>query len=421
MKVPNRAVPGVQPPLDEWRPKTQLELKDRALAVAAEGVTIADATLPDMPLIYANAGFERLTGYAVDEVLGRNCRFLQGPETDQDAVEEIRRAIREERQCLVEILNYRKNGTKFWNRLSITPVRNSDGELTHFIGVQSDVSERRQAEEQLRCVNRTLQEINDRMRGDLEAAARIQQSLLPRELPAVAGLRFAWHFDPCDELAGDTLNIVPLDEDRLGLYVIDVSGHGVRSALLSVTLSHTLSSVKSRSALFSADAGPDGEHQPVSPCLVAERLNRQFQMQQGRTQYFTMIYGQLSCSDRRFRYVSAGHPPAIYLPRCGEPVELAATGLPIGVLDEAQHEEQELTLEIGDRLYLYTDGIIEASPSGTRAEEFGVERLRELLVEARAVSLDDSLARVREAVRTWCGDRNPDDDLSLLAIEASDR
>ena len=95
----------------------QLALKDRALDVAAEGVTIADARLPDRPLIYVNEGFERVTGYAVAEVLGRNCRFLQGPGTDPAAVAEIRAAVAEQRECVVEILNYQRDGTTSWNRL----------------------------------------------------------------------------------------------------------------------------------------------------------------------------------------------------------------------------------------------------------------------------------------------------------------
>ncbi|MCU0293814.1 MAG: PAS domain-containing protein, partial [Thermoanaerobaculaceae bacterium] len=115
-----------------------LALKDRALAVAAEGVTIADARAPGRPLIYVNEGFERMTGYPAAEVLGRNCRFLQGPDTDAVAVAEIRAALADHRECVVEILNYRKDGSTFWNRLSITPVRESSGEVTHFIGIQSD-------------------------------------------------------------------------------------------------------------------------------------------------------------------------------------------------------------------------------------------------------------------------------------------
>jgi phosphoserine phosphatase RsbU/P len=105
-------------------------------------------------------------------VIGRNCRFLQGPLTDPDAVAAIRAALDRQRECVVEILNYRKDGTTFWNRLSITPVRDASGEVTHFIGIQSDVTARRVAEEGLR-------RSKEAMEHDLRLAARVQQALLP--------------------------------------------------------------------------------------------------------------------------------------------------------------------------------------------------------------------------------------------------
>ena len=95
-----------------------LDLKDRALAAAAEGITISDPSLPDNPLIYVNSGFERITGYPAAAVLGKNCRFLQGPDTDPEAAAIIRQAVIEETECTVEILNYRRDGSSFWNRLS---------------------------------------------------------------------------------------------------------------------------------------------------------------------------------------------------------------------------------------------------------------------------------------------------------------
>jgi len=145
-----------QPPawLLEERPlEEQLRLKNLALTTCAEGITIADATKPDCPLIYVNSGFEKLTGYSAAETCGTNCRFLQGKDTGQSAIDEIRRAMKEQRACVVEILNYRKNGEPFWNRLSITPIRDHKGTVTHFMGIQSDVTERRSAEEALRISN----------------------------------------------------------------------------------------------------------------------------------------------------------------------------------------------------------------------------------------------------------------------------
>ena len=221
--------PGHPADVSEW-----LALKDRALDVSAEGITIADARLPDRPLIYANEGFERMTGYPVAEVMGRNCRFLQGPETDPSAMAEIRAALAESRECVVEILNYRRDGSTFWNRLSITPVRDPSGEVTHFIGIQSDITARRHAEDGLRRAKEALEQ-------DLRLAARVQQALLPPASLDVGGLRISHAFNPCDDLAGDAVGVVPLPDGRMGLYLLDVSGHGVGAALLSFTLSHLLS------------------------------------------------------------------------------------------------------------------------------------------------------------------------------------
>jgi PAS domain S-box-containing protein len=142
-------------------------LKERALDSTAEGVVISDCAQPDMPIIYVNNAFTEVTGYTWDEVVGKNCRFLQGPDTDQSAAQEIRRAISAQQTCKIEILNYRKDGTTFWNNLSITPVRNNDNMTTHFIGIQSDVTRRREAEDSLRAAN-------DQLKRDLQEAARLR-------------------------------------------------------------------------------------------------------------------------------------------------------------------------------------------------------------------------------------------------------
>jgi len=104
-----------------------LRLRDGAIQAVSQGIVITDPNLPDDPIIYASPGFERISGYRADEVLGRNCRFLQGKETAPEAVADLREAIQDGRACSVEMLNYRKDGTKFWNALFVTPVRDDDG------------------------------------------------------------------------------------------------------------------------------------------------------------------------------------------------------------------------------------------------------------------------------------------------------
>jgi PAS domain S-box-containing protein len=103
-----------------------------------------------MPIIYINPAFERMTGYEAQEVIGRNCRFLQGEDKDQPALDELREALREGKCCTVILSNYRKDGTLFWNNLSISPIYDGSGNLTHFVGIQTDITERKVAQEALR-------------------------------------------------------------------------------------------------------------------------------------------------------------------------------------------------------------------------------------------------------------------------------
>ena len=136
---------------------SDLYARDRAIAAASNGIVIADPRLPDCPLIYANQAFLNMTGYTEAEVIGHNCRFLQGPDTDPSAVQELRDAVSQQHACQTLILNYRKDGTTFWNEITVSPVLDTQGKLTHFVGIQTDTSarqvaeiERRQAEEEAR-------------------------------------------------------------------------------------------------------------------------------------------------------------------------------------------------------------------------------------------------------------------------------
>ncbi|MEG5057637.1 EAL domain-containing protein [Microcoleus sp. A2-C5] len=142
-----------------------LWLRDRALAATSSGIIIADAIAPGCPILYCNRAFERLTGYSADEVLGRNCRFLQGPDTDRATVAKIRDALRQGREIQATIKNYRKDGTPFWNKLSLSPLRDDSGNLTHFVGVQSDLSERIEIQEALQQANDQLQTILEAVPG----------------------------------------------------------------------------------------------------------------------------------------------------------------------------------------------------------------------------------------------------------------
>lgn len=136
------------------RAEETLRLRDRAIQAVTQGIVITDPAQANNPIIYVSPSFEELTGYSASEVVGQNCRFLQGAGTDPDAVAQIRQAVQQGEACKVELLNYRKDGTSFWNELSISPVRDEKGQVTHFVGSQADVTARRKLEEQLRQVQK---------------------------------------------------------------------------------------------------------------------------------------------------------------------------------------------------------------------------------------------------------------------------
>ncbi|WP_199315493.1 PAS domain S-box protein [Aerosakkonema funiforme] len=134
---------------DRRRTEEMLRLYSRAMEAASTGIVIVDATKPDNAIVHCNPAFERITGYGREEVLGRNCRFLQGADTQEAVVDKLRNALRTQTSCRVVVKNYRKDGKPFWNDLSISPVRDRNGKLTHYIGVQNDITERIEVEEAL--------------------------------------------------------------------------------------------------------------------------------------------------------------------------------------------------------------------------------------------------------------------------------
>lgn len=187
--------------------KTLLPL-ERAMAASNNGIVITDYTHPNNPIIYCNPAFEKITGYSSKEVVGKNCRFLQGKDTDSAALSQIHQAIKSETNCLVVLKNYCKDGTPFWNELAISPVRDNDGRVRHFIGTQTDITQKKQAEEALR---------------DSEARYRLltnnSTDLISRQtsegiyLFASAACRHLLGYEP-DELVGNCIYDLFHPEDR---------------------------------------------------------------------------------------------------------------------------------------------------------------------------------------------------------------
>lgn len=165
----------------QHRAEAQARLLQRAVEAAQNGILVADAQQPDLPLVYVNPAFGAITGYALDDALGRNCRFLHGSDRDQPGLAELRAGLAEGREVSVVLRNYRRDGSLFWNELLVAPVLDDAGQLTHFVGVQQDITEARRNEERL-----AFQALHDDLTGLPNRRALLARLRVLTETPGIA-------------------------------------------------------------------------------------------------------------------------------------------------------------------------------------------------------------------------------------------
>lgn len=267
----------------------------------------------------------------------------------------------------------------------------------------------------LRQSNEELEYFKQRMQNDLEAAAAVQKSLLPSTMPSIPGLTISWDLRPSDQLAGDLLNLFRLDEHHVGVYVLDVSGHGVPAALLSVQLSRMLTPSFAHSQVLRQPIDEPPGYRLREPVEVMTELNTLFQWKRSAPQFFTLIYGILNIRTRMLRFTCAGHPGPILCRNGSRPSTINVPGRPIGMFREGAWTEKQVTLNPGDRLLLCSDGILEASNGS--GEMFGDRRLVELVVAQWESPPETCCAAIMDAAQSWSESEQIQDDCSLLMIQ----
>jgi phosphoserine phosphatase RsbU/P len=268
---------------------------------------------------------------------------------------------------------------------------------------------------QLESLNGQLNEMNGRMKRDLHAAARMQQSLLPNESNEINEVCIAWNYTPCDELAGDFLNYAKLDDHTIGLYVVDVCGHGTASALLAVAIGRVLSTVVSATSLLVRLDPFTGKRVVTAPATVVGELNKRFPMESQGGLHFTILYGLLDLRTNLFRYACGGHPQPVHLPKGQKCLFAPGEGLAVGWVDDVDFDEYTLQLASGDRLLLYSDGVPEAMDADL--EQLTNERMLAELDASREQPIADQVSHIRTVVTNWCKPKGPLDDVSILLIE----
>ena len=266
---------------------------------------------------------------------------------------------------------------------------------------------------QLEEVHARLQKAHALIEEDLQAAARLQQALLPSASLETNGIRCRWYFHPCSYIAGDIFNFFELDENAIGFYILDVSGHGVPAAMLSITLSVMLAPDSIEGNILKQYDAVAGKYKVASPNDVIQDLNRRFHSKDDR--YFTMIYGLIDLQSSTLRIGQAGHPSPVLARSTGSCEALGTGGMPIGVWQEMDFDCINTQIAAGDRLVLYSDGVTECL--NPRGEQFGERRLLETVEAVQGKELDIMFAELIERINVWREGREPDDDLSLLVVE----
>ena len=258
----------------------------------------------------------------------------------------------------------------------------------------------------------SLSKTHEIMRSDLQAAAKLQKSLLPAP-GSYIGVQFDWAFWPCSQVAGDIFNVFPLDKENVAFYQLDVSGHGISSAMLSFSLSKMLNPSPLRDSLLKQHIPTPPYDQIVSPEIVARELNRSFQNEDDL--YFTLVYGIVNVTTRRLRMTQAGHPHPILLREGSAPRLLGDGGFPVGALPNMEFELVEEELQPGDRLFVYSDGVTECING--KQEQFGAKRVQECLKRTASLNLHDAIRDMEKTLLDWHESTEFSDDISMLGIE----
>lgn len=263
--------------------------------------------------------------------------------------------------------------------------------------------------------NRSLNAAYQLIENDLKTAARMQQSLLPQEKLDIGHIKCEWFFQPSLFVSGDMLNFFRLDHEHVGFYSVDVSGHGVQSAMLSVTLTRFLS--HSGSGLLKKKTADFPYYRITPPSEVIAELNAQFQMTGNNSMYFTIVYGVLNIWTGEGRLTRAGHPRPVIVHADGTMDIIEDGGLPVGFIEDTEYHDTDFILRENSRLYLYTDGITECENTGN--ELWGEDRFFAALREHHKVDLVETLSSLQTSLQAWKGPHRTGftDDISLLAVD----
>ena len=383
----------------------RIRLQSAALEASANAVLITDRN-GIIELI--NPAFTKLTGYSEAEAIGKNPRdIVKSDKHDTKFYKNIWDTILCGSTWQGDIINRRKDGSLYHEEQTIAPVVDAEGEISHFISIKQDVTERKQAEQTLHeqqreliKLNKLLEEKIDIQAAELQLAAQIQKNLLPGETPLVSGYDLTALNTPANEIGGDYFDFIRLDDHRIAIILGDVSGKGLSASLLMANLQAVIRG----QVMF--NPGP-------KECL--ERANKLLFHSTDSDKFATLFYGILDTQKNTLRYVNAGHNPPIMYSSGTIPVTLNNSGLLLGAFEDVLYEEKEILIGPKDHLIIYSDGVCEAM--NDIFEEFGEEKLLEIIGQNGDMHPNELEEKITSAIKMHTKESPQSDDMTMILVK----
>lgn len=365
--------------------REKINLLTRAVQETADSILITDA---QGKIIYVNLGFENKTGYSSNEVIGKTPRILKSGYHDTTFYNDLWGKISSGEHFRGTILNKKKNGETYWSDQTITPIKNEIGAITNYVSVLKDITD---------LIER------ERLERELELAAEIQMSILPKSLPTLPGFNIGASIKPARKVCGDFFDILPISKTKVGFLIGDVVDKGVTAAIIMARVH----------ALIITEASKQ-----ENPGEILREVNNRLSYLDQSVQFTTAIYGILDCEKREFVYARAGHESPLILMPDGHIDHIQyKEGMALGIQKNIILDEQCISIPSGATLLLYTDGLADCCNSDmSLTDDIG---LTNILGELGGLPAQLVCERILENIKKQQPFEEQFDDITLVALQAN--
>jgi len=348
---------------------------------------------------YVNPKFEAITGYTFDEAVGKNPRILKSGFQSLEFYQHMWHTILRGEVWDGIFHNKRKDGNFFWEHCVIAPVVDEKGNVTHFVAIKEDITEKKEQEEALRKSEEELRKRNEIISKDLEYAKRVQHSIINTTLPQYPGIKIYTQYIPYDYVGGDFFTLKTIDEN-LCIFMADITGHGVPAALFSTVLKYAVENLWNSRIL--------------SPDQFMFKLNQELiDILSGY--FFTAFYGVITTNlkgELYLTYTRCGHPYPLLLSNNTISM-LYSSGTLLGIYRDIQITSNTIRLSNNDRLFIFTDGLVEMDINNKKDLRFDI--IAEAAIKTKDMELQEAVQTLLDMVTSQ--NRTIDDDIAIIALE----